>query len=115
MGERSADNPTDLLLAHGVGNRAATERLLPLVYEDLRKLFKEIVDKDYTEDLYTKQFSLYIDNIVGRIDLQAEAYGKEENVPAKLFEVLGEQKQGLLALKEKHGPIVTPDKLQDRT
>jgi phosphoenolpyruvate carboxykinase (GTP) len=81
-------------------------------YDDLKKLFKEIVDKEYKEDLYNKQFSLCIDNIVGRIDLQNEAYGKEENVPAKLFEVLKEQKEGLLALKEKFGPIVTPAELQ---
>lgn len=38
MGKRSADDPTDLLLAHGVGDRAATEKLLPLVYDDLKKL-----------------------------------------------------------------------------
>ena len=77
-------------------------------YEDLKSLFKSIIDKEYPEELYIKQFSLYIDNIVGRIDLQMDAYGKEENIPAKLFEVLTEQKQGLLALKEKFGAVVSP-------
>ena len=38
MGKRSADDPTDLLLAHGVGDRAAVQELLPLVYDDLKKL-----------------------------------------------------------------------------
>jgi phosphoenolpyruvate carboxykinase (GTP) len=52
-----------------------------------------------------------VDNIVSRIDLQAEAYGKEENIPATLFEVLKEQKENLLVLKEKYGPIVTPSQL----
>ena len=47
-------------------------------YQDLKALFKERINKEYTEELYTKQFSLYIDNIVARIDLQLEAYGKEE-------------------------------------
>lgn len=38
MGKRRADDPTDLLLAHGVGDQAASEKLLPLVYNDLKKL-----------------------------------------------------------------------------
>jgi len=84
--------------------------LLPK-YEDLKKLFKEKIDKDYPADLYEKQFSLYVDNIVKRLDLQLEAYGKGTNVPEKLSEVLEEQKAGLLALKEKHGAIVKPEQL----
>jgi phosphoenolpyruvate carboxykinase (GTP) len=81
-------------------------------YRDLKELFKSIIDKAYPEDLYVKQFSLYIDNIVARIDLQTEAYGKEENIPSTLFEVLKEQKQKLLVLREKYGSIVTPSQLQ---
>jgi phosphoenolpyruvate carboxykinase (GTP) len=80
-------------------------------YEDLKKLFKEIINKDYDQALYDKQFSLYVDNIVARIDLQLEAYGKEENLPAKLFEVLKEQRQGLMALKDTYGPVVSPAQL----
>ena len=67
-----------------------------------------MIDKDYPEDLYTKQFSLYIDNIVARIDLQIEAYGKEDNSPSALFDVLQEQRETLIELKSKHGPIVKP-------
>ncbi len=77
-------------------------------YEDLKKLFKEIIDKDYPQELYIKQFSLYIDNILARIELQINAYGKEDSLPRRLFEVLNEQRDGLLALKEKYGSKVTP-------
>ncbi|MBW1889104.1 MAG: phosphoenolpyruvate carboxykinase (GTP) [Deltaproteobacteria bacterium] len=80
-------------------------------FEDLKTLFHDIIAKEYSQDLYDRQFSLYIDNIVSRIDLQAKAYGKEEDIPQKLFEVLEEQKKGLIALREKYGPIVTPEKL----
>lgn len=80
-------------------------------YKDLKELFKSIINKDYTEELYNKQFSLYIDNIVSRIDLQIEAYGKETNIPEKLFAVLNQQKDGLLALKEKFGSIVLPSQI----
>jgi phosphoenolpyruvate carboxykinase (GTP) len=82
-------------------------------YEDLKDLFKTLIDKDYDRGLYDRQFSLSIDNIVGRIDLQTEAYGKDENIPGQLFEIYEEQKKALLALREKYGPIVTPDQLAE--
>jgi phosphoenolpyruvate carboxykinase (GTP) len=82
-------------------------------YEDLKDLFHSKIDKDYPQDLYVKQFSLYIDHIIARIDLQLEAYGKEANIPVKLFEVLNEQKEGLQKLKNKYGPVVPPSQLQE--
>lgn len=86
--------------------------LLPK-YEDLKELFKSLIDKEYDRELYNRQFSLYIDNIINRIDLQADAYKKDENVPDKLFKIYDEQKKGLLALKEKYGSIVTPEQLEE--
>ncbi len=80
-------------------------------YDDLKALFAEKIDKEYPRDLYDRQFSLYIDNIIAIIDLQVEAYGKEENLPAQLFAVYEEQKKGLLEMKEKFGAIVKPDQL----
>jgi phosphoenolpyruvate carboxykinase (GTP) len=82
-------------------------------YEDLKSLFKSRIDKDYPEALYEKQFSLYIDNILARVDLQVEAYGKEKNIPPKLFDILKEQHQALTALKDKFGPVVTPQQLEE--
>jgi len=82
-------------------------------YPDLKKLFKERIAKEYSEDLYTKQFSLYVDNILARIDLQLSAYGKEKNIPEKLFEILKKQSAELTALKENYGPVVTPRQLED--
>jgi phosphoenolpyruvate carboxykinase (GTP) len=78
-------------------------------YEDLKKLFGELVPKDYPESLYDRQFAFYLDNILARITLQEEAYRKEKRVPEKLFQVYEEQKKGLLDLKAKHGPVVLPD------
>jgi phosphoenolpyruvate carboxykinase (GTP) len=81
-------------------------------YDDLRSLFKERINKEYSAELYDKQFSLYIDNIVKRIDLQLEAYGKEQNLPPQLFEVLKSDRQELMALREKFGPVVHPDQIE---
>jgi phosphoenolpyruvate carboxykinase (GTP) len=79
-------------------------------YDDLKKLFDGI-GKEYPKSLYDMQFSLYIDNMVKRLDLQTEAYGKEENLPVQLFKVYEKQKKELLALKEKFGSVVHVEKL----
>jgi phosphoenolpyruvate carboxykinase (GTP) len=81
-------------------------------YADLKELFKERVNKDYPEKLYTQQFSLYIDNILARVEMQLASYEKEKNLPARLFEILHRQQRELQVLKEKYGPIVTPAQLE---
>ena len=80
-------------------------------YEDLKVLFDSIIGKAYPEKLYNQQFSLYIDNILARIELQLEAYRKEKSIPARLFQVLEAQRDGLKQLKDQHGAIVTPARL----
>lgn len=79
-------------------------------YEDLKELFLEI-GKDYPKDLYDRQFSLYIDNILARIHLQKEAYSEERNVPWRLFEIYDEQRIELEALKQKYGAVVSVEQL----
>ena len=80
-------------------------------YEDLAAIFDQTTGKKYERDLYTKQFSFYIENILARIGLQEEAYRRDARMPPRLFEVYEEQKRGLETLKRAHGPIVPPDKL----
>jgi len=77
-------------------------------FEDLKMLFMSEIRKEYSRDLYQKQFSLYIDLLVDRIDLQIDSYGKEENIPERFFEILNQQRKQLLALKNIHGAIVSP-------
>jgi phosphoenolpyruvate carboxykinase (GTP) len=84
--------------------------LLP-IYDDLKAIFKETINKEYSEALYEKHFSLYADNIIARIDLQTEAYKKEKDCPAVIFDIYTAQKKGLEALKAKFGPIITPAQL----
>ena len=55
----------------------------------------------------------YLDNIIDRIDLQIEAYGKDKNIPQKLFDIYKEQRQELVALKDKYGAVVTPKQLEE--
>jgi len=97
--------------AHGAVDAIETPVGYIPKYDDLKRLFSSIIDKEYPRELYDKQFSILVDKIQSRIDLQREAFGKEENLPGKLFEVYDEWEKGLAALKAKHGSVVTPDKL----
>ena len=81
-------------------------------YDDLKKLFQSRIGKEYPEDLYNKQFSLYTHNIITRIDLQIEAYSKEKHIPQKLFDILKKQRQDLVALKDRYGDIIAPKQLE---
>lgn len=83
---------------------------LPL-YDDLKVLFMDIIEKEYAESLYVKQFSLYINNIIKRLDLQIDAYKREKDIPDTLFAVLNTQKRELEELRERFGPIINPFEL----
>jgi len=83
---------------------------LPL-YADLKALFSQIISKEYSLELYEKQFSLYVDNILNRLDLQIDAYSKEKGIPETLFNVLNSQKAELLELKRTSGPVISPSNL----
>ncbi|WDP92197.1 MAG: phosphoenolpyruvate carboxykinase (GTP) [Desulfobacter sp.] len=77
-------------------------------FEDLKLLFKQIIDKEYPRSLYDKQFALYTENIISRIELQEKAYAKEEGIPGTIFDILAGQKQDLMGLKETEGAVVAP-------
>jgi phosphoenolpyruvate carboxykinase (GTP) len=98
--------------AHGEVKAIETPIGFIPLYEDLREIFETVVSKPYPAALYEKQFSFYVDNILGRIQLQEDAYRKDKGIPARIFEVYAEQRAGLEALKAKHGPVVPPGKLQ---
>ena len=99
------------LFAHGDVQAIATPIGLLPKYADLKELFTNKIDKEYPESLYTMQFSLYIDNIIARIDLQEAAWRKEQGASARLFAIYEEQKAALLKLKAAKGAIVKPQDL----
>ncbi len=100
------------LRAHGDVDAIETPIGFIPKYEDLKKLFQGI-DKPYSEETYNKQFSFYVDNIIARIEMQHKAYSDETRVPERIFEIYDEQIKGLKELKEKYGPIVSPQQLME--
>ncbi len=100
--------------AHGEVETIRTPIGLIPRYEDLKPLFAEI-GKEYPEELYDKQFALYIDNILAKISLQKKAWGQEREISWRLFEIYDEQRIELEALRKQSGPIVSAAQLRGET
>ncbi len=102
------------LAKYAHGDVAAIETPVGFIpmYDDLKNLFSSVIDKEYPRDLYDRQFSIYVDKILARIDLQREAFGKEKDLPAKLFQVYDEWERDLKVMKQEIGAVVTPDQLK---
>lgn len=78
-------------------------------YEDLQQLFKQIFNRDYSIELYEKQFSIRINKFLEKIDRMENIYKEEKDIPQVFFNIMNEQKEKLLAFKKKYGKdIVNP-------
>lgn len=81
-------------------------------YKDLKKLFKKVLDKDYSKEDYVKQFTLRIPENLAKIKRITEIYKtKVPDAPHTLFEALEEQKKRLEETRKKLGDYVSPEAL----
>jgi len=83
-------------------------------YEDLKRLFMEVLGVDYKEEDYLKQFSLRVPQNIMKMDRIIEIYEKEENLPDVVLEILKKQKEELEKTKEKFGDFVSPYKFMEK-
>jgi len=80
-------------------------------YEDLRTLFKKVLNKEYRQDDYAKQFTLRIPENLSKIERITKLYRNEiPDAPEILFDILREQKERLQAARKKYGDYVSPEK-----
>ncbi len=80
-------------------------------YEDLKKLFKLVRDKDYTKEEYIQQFSIRVPENMAKIKRVRQFYKKNVTyTPEPVFWILNEQYERLLNAKEKYGNYISPEK-----
>lgn len=72
-------------------------------YDDLKALFKQIFDRDYTEQEYNDQFSIKTAKLVDRFERIKEIYKGESNIPEVFNEHMEHQIQRLKDAQEKYG------------
>ena len=81
-------------------------------YEDLKRLFKEVLNKDYSLEDYNKQFMVRVPESLAKIERIKKIYETDVmDAPKVLFHTLEAQKQRLIEAQTKHGDYITPDKL----
>lgn len=78
------------------------------IYEDLKKLFREVFDKEYTEDRYLKEFAVRTTKWLDKIERMKKSFSTEGNIPDELFEQLEKFKTRVVVAKEKFGEIIPP-------
>ncbi len=72
-------------------------------YEDLQVLFKQIFKRNYTKELYEKQFSIRIDKFLEKIGRMEKIYAEEEDIPKVFYDIMSDQKEKLISYKQKYG------------
>jgi phosphoenolpyruvate carboxykinase (GTP) len=81
-------------------------------YEDLVPLFKQVLDKDYAEEDYIKQFTIRVPENLAKIE-RVEKYHRE-NIPGSpqaVYETLKTTRQRLNEARELHGDYISPSDL----
>jgi len=82
-------------------------------YEDLRRLFSKVLNKDYEMEDYVKQFTIRVPENLAKIERVQRFY--QENVsdtPLELFGILYMQRGRLLQAKASFGDYISPEKFQ---
>jgi phosphoenolpyruvate carboxykinase (GTP) len=80
-------------------------------YEDLKKLFKEVLGKDYSLEDYNTQFTIRTLQLLDKIDrIEVQYSEKVKDTPKKIYEVLDAQRKRVEAAREEHGDYILPEK-----
>jgi len=78
-------------------------------YEDLKRLFREVLNKDYSREAYEKQFTIRVPELLAKIERIEKIYReKVKEVPKELFKVLENERKRLLEARKKYGDYISP-------
>jgi len=80
-------------------------------YEDLKPLFRQVLNKNYSKEDYIKQFTIRVSENLAKLN-RVEAF-YHENIPdltSEVWHVIAEQHQRLTKAQEKYGNYISPEK-----
>ncbi|MBI2129823.1 phosphoenolpyruvate carboxykinase (GTP) [Candidatus Woesearchaeota archaeon] len=72
-------------------------------YDDLKKLFRDIFNKDYKEEEYEKQFTIRTAKLLEKLGRMEAVYKEESDLPTLFLEHLHQEQKRLMEAKEKFG------------
>lgn len=80
-------------------------------YEDLKKLFKDVLNKDYSKGDYIKEFTIRVPENLAKIERIVKIYKTTvPDAPDILFKALAEQEKRLKEAETKYGDYIPPEK-----
>lgn len=77
-------------------------------YEDIAKLFKDNLDKDYSREDYIQQFSVRIPQAIAKLDRIEKIYKDIADIPAAVVETFTAMRSRLEAARAKQGDCISP-------
>ncbi|MFC1761482.1 phosphoenolpyruvate carboxykinase domain-containing protein, partial [Planctomycetota bacterium] len=77
-------------------------------YEDLKQLFQEVLDKDFTQEDYVQQFTIRITELLAKLDRMEKIYATVEDIPTAMQDEMTAQRKRLEALKAAKGESISP-------
>ncbi|UCF08111.1 MAG: phosphoenolpyruvate carboxykinase (GTP) [Thermoplasmata archaeon] len=81
-------------------------------YEDLKRLFKEVFEKEYSEEDYIEQFTVRIPENLAKIHRITDVYKTRVlDTPGIVFDILEAQKRRLEEARTKYGDYIKPGEL----
>lgn len=80
-------------------------------YEDLKKLFEEVLKKEYKEEDYEKQFTIKLSKYLEKTRRIKKIYSEIADTPKEVIEELEKQERNLLEYIKIYGDRVSPFKL----
>lgn len=80
-------------------------------YEDLKKLFKQVFNKDYTEADYEEQFKINIPELIAKLDRMDDIYATIDDTPQVMKEEMLAQRKRLEDLRDAKGDYISPSAL----
>jgi len=79
------------------------------IFEDLEQLFKDNLDKEYTQDDYVEQFTIRIPENLAKLDRVEKIYKeKVADTPRILYDTFAEVRKRLKDAQAKHGDNISP-------
>ncbi len=81
-------------------------------YSDLKKLFREVLSKEYDVEAYKKQFTVKLDKYAEKAQRILKIYSEIPETPAEVFITLEEQMSRLRRCMQEYGPHLNPLILQ---
>ena len=75
-------------------------------YHDLRNLFKQYLNKDYSKKDYEGQFSIRTSQLLAKLDRVEAIYKKDINIPDFFWKLIEEQRSKLKEFREKYKLVI---------